>query len=82
MPVTWDAMFIFRSGMTQKDWDMIKDSKCTALYIGIESGSEAVRTHMKKHFTNKCMYDSIEQLGEKRNQYDIPHDGRLSYRDR
>ncbi len=65
VPVTWDAMFIFRSGMTQKDWDMIEDSGCKALYIGIESGSEAVRTHMKKHFTNQCMYDSIEQLGER-----------------
>ena len=65
VPVSWDGMFIFRSNMTQNDWDILKASGCKALYIGIESGSEAVRTHMKKHFTNKCMYDSIEQLGKR-----------------
>lgn len=65
VPVTWDGMFIFRSGMTQNDWDIIKKSGCKSLFIGIESGSESVRKHMKKHFTNKCMYDSIDELGKR-----------------
>ena len=65
IPVKWRGMFIFRSGMTQKDWDMIKASGCHKLDIGIESGSQRVRYDMKKKFTNECMYDSIDELGKR-----------------
>ena len=65
IPVKWRGMFIFRSGMTNKDWDMIKASGCHKLDIGIESGSERVRYDMKKKFTNECMYNSIDELGKR-----------------
>ena len=65
VPVRWRGMAIFRSGMTQTDWDMIKASGCEILDVGIESGSERVRFDMNKKFTNECMYDSIDQLGKR-----------------
>ena len=65
VPVKWRGMAIFRSGMTQSDWDMIKASGCEILDVGIESGSERVRFDMNKKFTNECMYDSIDQLGKR-----------------
>jgi radical SAM superfamily enzyme YgiQ (UPF0313 family) len=51
--------------MTDSDWDLIRDSGCDELWIGIESGSEKIRNDMRKKFTNVDMYKSIEELGKR-----------------
>lgn len=65
LPIQWIAQFIFRSGMTDEDWDNMKASGCHSVWIGIESGSDAVRWHMKKKFSNEDMAESIEALGQR-----------------
>tara|TARA_B110000503_G_C7121304_1_gene402648 strand:+ start:44 stop:1402 length:1359 start_codon:yes stop_codon:yes gene_type:complete len=65
LPIEWRGMFIFRSGMTEEDWDLIKKSGCAQLWVGIESGSQRVRWHMKKKFDNKVLYDSINACAER-----------------
>lgn len=47
---------------TQEDYDLAKKAGCSKLWIGIESGSELVRNHMKKKFDNESLYDMIENL--------------------
>jgi len=66
LPIEWRGQFIFRSGMTEEDWDNLAASGCKGLWIGIESGSDAVRWHMKKKFTNKDMYESVHALGKRK----------------
>lgn len=66
LPIEWRGQFIFRSGMTDEDWDNLSASGCKGLWIGIESGSDAVRWHMKKKFTNNDMYQSIDALGKRK----------------
>lgn len=66
LPIEWRGQFIFRSGMTDEDWDNLADSGCKGLWIGIESGSNIVRWHMKKKFSNADMYKSIEALGKRK----------------
>ena len=65
VPVKWRGLFIFRANMTDSDWDLIRDSGCDELWIGIESGSEKIRNDMRKKFTNVDMYKSIEELGKR-----------------
>ena len=65
VPVKWRGLFIFRANMTDSDWDLIRDSGCDELWIGIESGSEKIRNDMRKKFTNADMYKSIEELGKR-----------------
>ncbi len=65
LPVEWMGQFIFRSGMTEEDWDYLKGSGCKSIWIGIESGSEKVRWHMKKKFDNRALYSSIKAAGER-----------------
>lgn len=65
LPIKWVGQFIFRSGMTDEDWDYVKSSGCTTLAIGIESGSEKTRWHMKKKFDNRALYSSIKACGER-----------------
>jgi radical SAM superfamily enzyme YgiQ (UPF0313 family) len=50
---------------TQHDYDMAQKAGATKLFIGIESGSEAVRNHMGKKFNNISLYDTIENLSER-----------------
>lgn len=66
LPIEWRGQFIFRSGMREEDWDNLAASGCKGLWIGIESGSDTVRWHMKKKFTNKDMYESVEALGKRK----------------
>ena len=66
LPIEWRGQFIFRNGMTDEDWDNLAASGCKGLWIGIESGSDAVRWHMKKKFTNEDMYKSIHALGKRK----------------
>jgi radical SAM superfamily enzyme YgiQ (UPF0313 family) len=65
LPIEWRGQFIFRSGMTEEDWDLVQASGCGGLWIGIESGSERVRWHMKKKFSNKVLYDSINAISKR-----------------
>lgn len=66
LPIRWMGQFIFRSGMTEEDWDYVKKSGCQTLWIGIESGSEKTRWHMKKKFDNRALYSSIKACGERK----------------
>jgi hypothetical protein len=65
LPIKWFGQAIFRSGMTDEDWDNVRDSGCEYMAIGIESGSEQVRWHMKKKFDNRALYSSIKACGER-----------------
>ena len=47
--------------MTEKDWEMTRMSGARSLWLGIESGSEAVRDHMKKQFSNKDLDEFMSQ---------------------
>ena len=53
--ISWRGQFIVRgkSSMNANDWELTKLSGAENLAIGVESGSESVRNHMKKQFTNK-----------------------------
>ena len=61
--ITWSGQFIVRGlkSMTETDWKHTKESGATNLLLGIESGSESVRDHMKKQFSNKDMDEFMEQ---------------------
>ena len=50
---------------TQEDYDMAQKAGATKMMIGVESGSESVRMHMKKKFDNKSLHDTIENLSDR-----------------
>jgi hypothetical protein len=60
----WDGHFIIRSRkqMPPEDFDAMRASGCGTVWIGIESGSERVRNHMKKGYTEADMQYTMEQL--------------------
>ena len=60
---TWGGQLIVRglSSMTENDWMLTKESGAKSLAIGVESGSESVRDHMKKQFSNKDIDEFVEQ---------------------
>ena len=60
----WDAHFIIRSErqMPPEDFDAMKASGCGTVWIGVESGSEAVRNHMKKGYSEADMQYTMAQL--------------------
>lgn len=62
--VEWNGQFIIRNKkfMNDKNFDDIANSGCTGLTIGIESGSENVRQHMRKKFSNEDADFYIENL--------------------
>lgn len=53
-PVTWTSQFIVRPDgqVDEQYWQDIADSGGNKLAIGVETGSDRVRTHMNKKFTN------------------------------
>ena len=53
--IRWNGQFIARKENTfsPQDFDNLANSGCESLTIGIESGSEAVRDHMRKKFSNE-----------------------------
>lgn len=65
LPISWQGQFIFRTGMTDNDWDYVKKSGCIKLWVGIESASEKVRNDMKKKFSNKVLFESVEQAAKR-----------------
>jgi hypothetical protein len=62
IPTTWNGQFICRSEkqMPESLWADMAAAGCTDINIGIESGSEKVREHMKKKFSNEDMFYTFE----------------------
>lgn len=60
----WDTHYIVRPErhMPPEYFDVMKDAGCGTLLIGVESGSSAVRDHMKKGFKQEDLDYNIEQL--------------------
>ena len=61
--ITWSGQFIVRglNSMTAKDWRLTKLAGADLLMLGVESGSETVRDHMKKQFSNQDLDEFIDQ---------------------
>lgn len=53
-PLLYQGQFIIRpkGNHPEKLYKLMKDSGCTQIMVGIESGSETVRDHMQKKFSN------------------------------
>ena len=65
--IKWNGQFIVRGAKTfsQQDFDNLANSGCDHLTIGLESGSEAVRNHMRKKFSNSDIDYFVNNLGER-----------------
>lgn len=61
---SWDSHFIIRSPkqMPPKLFDVMKQSGAGVMLIGVESGSQSVRDHMKKGFTQSDLDYCMEQF--------------------
>ena len=61
--ITWAGQFIVRGlkSMTEEDWRLTKLAGAESLGLGVESGSEAVRNHMKKQFSNQDLDEFTAQ---------------------
>ena len=57
-PISWSGQYIIRSKETtpKNHFNLLKQSGCSTLFVGIESGADRVRQEMGKKFTN----DDIE----------------------
>jgi len=64
----WNGQFIIRAKNTFKesDFDNLANSGCTGLTLGIESGNESVRHHMRKKFTNDDLDWFVNNLGKRK----------------
>ena len=51
-----------KNQVTDEDYELMKEAGCAHVIVGVESGSEAVRNHMKKKFTNDDLHTMIEKL--------------------
>ena len=65
---TWSGQFICRDSQSfkEKDFELAAQAGMTGVAIGVESGSDRVREHMKKKFTNKDLdftLSCLEQFG-------------------
>ena len=47
---------------TKEDYNLMAEAGCKHVIVGVESGSEAVRYHMRKKFTNDDLHIMIESL--------------------
>jgi len=65
--IKWNGQFIIRNkrSFNSEDFDNLANSGCTGLTLGIESGSESVRNHMKKKFSNDDLDYFIHNLGKR-----------------
>jgi len=65
--IKWNGQFIIRPAKTflEKDFDNLANSGCSGLSVGIESGSESVRYHMQKKFSNDDLEWFITNLGDR-----------------
>jgi len=62
----WGGQFICRSrsSMPPKVFQLLADAGCRYVSIGVESGSERVRAHMRKGFSNEDLFYTLEQLNK------------------
>jgi radical SAM superfamily enzyme YgiQ (UPF0313 family) len=62
--ITWTSQYIVRSSSQLDDsyWSNLALSGVTNLGIGVETGSDRVRMHMKKKFNNKDLDYTMEML--------------------
>ena len=60
----WDSHFILRgpTEMSPKLFDVMRDSGAGTMLIGVESGSQSVRDHMKKGFSQQDLDYCMEQF--------------------
>lgn len=60
----WHGQYICRNKKQQSSefYNMMHEAGLDLVSIGIESGSESVRHHMKKHFDNDSLYFTLDQL--------------------
>jgi hypothetical protein len=66
--IRWGGQWIVRSqrGLPKDYYPLIKSSGGFNITMGVETGSDSVRAHMKKHFTNKDLDDEMEQFSRHR----------------
>jgi hypothetical protein len=66
--IRWGGQWIVRSqrGLPKDYYPLIKSSGWFNITMGVETGSDAVRTHMKKQFTNKDLDAEMEQFSRHR----------------
>lgn len=69
----WEGFFIVRpaSQMTPEDFDLARRAGATLIKIGVESGSEAVREHMQKNYTQAQLDYTMEQFKRSGLQVDL-----------
>lgn len=62
--ITYSGQFIIRSSNQLDDlyWENLSKSGATDLSIGIETGSDSVRMHMNKRFTNHDIDSTLEKF--------------------
>lgn len=62
--LTWSSQFIIRSERTinEQYWQDIADSGARDLAIGVETGSDTVRLHMNKKFTNQDLDYTMQMM--------------------
>lgn len=65
--ITWSGQFIVRNekAFTEEDFNNLLMSGCGGLTVGIESGSESVRYHMKKKFSNNDIDYYVKNIAER-----------------
>lgn len=66
VPITWGGQWISRKqqGLPRDYYDLIKRSGGRELTIGVETGSDRVREHMRKGFTNQDLDAEMEQFSQ------------------
>lgn len=66
--IRWGGQWIVRSqrGLPKDYYPLIKSSGGFNITMGVESGSDTVRAHMKKHFTNQDLDQEMEQFSRHR----------------
>lgn len=64
--ITWLSQFIVRSEKTldPEYWQNLAESGARMLAIGVETGSDTVRAHMNKKFTNQDLDYTISMLAQ------------------
>lgn len=62
--ITWGGQWIARKqkGLPKDYYDLIASSGARAITIGVETGSDRVREHMRKGFTNADLDAELEQF--------------------
>lgn len=65
--ITWGGQWIARKqkGLPRDYYDLIASSGARAITIGVETGSDRVREHMRKGFTNLDLDQELEQFSRR-----------------